>query len=39
MNQDKKITALTNKEGDHKYNYKEIFEKIEKDLMKQKICQ
>ena len=28
MNQGKKFTALTNKEGDHKDNYKEIFEKI-----------
>ena len=28
MNQGKKITALTNKVGDHKDNYKEIFEKI-----------
>ena len=28
MNQGKKFTALTNKEGDHKDSYKEIFEKI-----------
>ena len=28
MNQGKKFTALTNKESDHKDNYKEIFEKI-----------